>query len=97
MFGKKNNTKIVRYLWILKTRKINVLNWIFTEASFNTLIGTNTGFILQNFVDKFVRFFVTLGLKILRFIRLKVLFEADINKGWYDNYCINHKVPIFYQ
>jgi hypothetical protein len=35
----------------------------------------------QNFLSKFVRFFVTLGLKILRLFRLKVLFEADIIKG----------------
>jgi len=35
----------------------------------------------QNFLRKFVRFFVTLGLKILRLLRLKVLFEADIIKG----------------
>ncbi len=35
----------------------------------------------QNFLNKFVRFFVTLGLKILRLLRLKVLFEADIIKG----------------
>jgi len=35
----------------------------------------------QNFLQKFVRFFVTLGLKILRLFRLKVLYEADIIKG----------------
>jgi len=35
----------------------------------------------QNFLGKFVRFFVTLGLKILRLFRLKVLFEAEIIKG----------------
>ncbi len=35
----------------------------------------------QNFLGKFVRFFVTLGLKILRFFMLKVLFEADIING----------------
>jgi len=34
----------------------------------------------QNFLQKFVRFFVTLGLKILRLFRLRVLFEADIIK-----------------
>jgi hypothetical protein len=34
----------------------------------------------QNFLFKFVRFFVSLGLKILRFFRLKVLFEAEIIK-----------------
>jgi len=36
----------------------------------------------QNFLHKFVRFFVTSDLKILRLIRLKVLLEADIIKGW---------------
>jgi len=36
---------------------------------------------LQNFLHKFVRFIVTLGLKILRLFRLKVLFEADSIKG----------------
>jgi len=34
----------------------------------------------QNFLGKLVRFFVTLGLKILRLFRLKVRFEADIIK-----------------
>jgi hypothetical protein len=43
-----------------------------------------------------VRFFVTLSIKILRLFRLVVLFEADILKGDV-NYCINHKVPIFYE
>jgi len=36
---------------------------------------------LQNVLCKFVRFFVTLGLKILRLFRLKVLLEAGIIKG----------------
>jgi len=36
----------------------------------------------QNFLHKFVRFFVTLGIKILRLFRLKVIFEADINIEW---------------
>jgi hypothetical protein len=38
----------------------------------------------QNFLRKFVRFFVTLGLKILKLLRLfwlKVIFEEDIIKG----------------
>ncbi len=35
----------------------------------------------QNFLGKFVRLFLTLGLKILGLFRLKVLFEADIIKG----------------
>ncbi len=35
----------------------------------------------QNFLGKLVRFFVTLGLRILRLFRLKELFEANITKG----------------
>jgi len=35
----------------------------------------------QNFLGKFVRVFVILGLKIFRLFRLKVLFEADIING----------------
>jgi len=34
----------------------------------------------QNFLCKFVRFFVSLGLKIVILLRLKVVFEADIIK-----------------
>jgi hypothetical protein len=41
----------------------------------------NEGGNSQNFLGKFVRFFVTLGTKILRLFRLKVLFEEDIIKG----------------
>jgi len=40
----------------------------------------------QNFSGKFVRFFVTLGLKILWLFRFKVIFEADINKSYVDYY-----------
>ncbi len=40
------------------------------------LLGGNS----QNFLSKFLRLFVTLGLKILRLLRLKVVFEVDINK-----------------
>jgi len=47
-------------------------------------------------LSKFVRFFVTLGLKILRLFRLKVLFK-QISLKSDVNYCINHKVPIFYE
>jgi len=32
----------------------------------------------QNFLSKFVRFFVTLGLKILRLLRQKIVFKYDI-------------------
>jgi len=35
----------------------------------------------QNYLGKFLRFFITLGLKILRLLRLKVVFEVDINKS----------------
>jgi len=35
----------------------------------------------QNFLVDFLRFFVSLVLKILRLIRLKVLFEANIIEG----------------
>jgi hypothetical protein len=34
----------------------------------------------QNFLRKFVRFFLTLSLKILILLRLKVVFDADIIK-----------------
>jgi len=50
----------------------------------------------QNFLHKFVRFFVTLGPKILRLLGLKVIFEADIIKGWCE-YCNNHKLPISHE
>jgi len=35
----------------------------------------------QNFLRKFARLFVTLGLKILKVLSLKVVFDADIIKG----------------
>jgi len=50
-------------------------------ATFATHKNKNLGQDSQNFLGKFVRVFVTLGLKILRFFRLKVLFEGDIIKG----------------
>ena len=53
-------------------------------------LGVNS----QNFIGKFVRFLVSLGFKILRLFRLKVLFEVDTIKGDV-NYCIDHYVPIF--
>jgi hypothetical protein len=44
------------------------------------LCAKNLGGDSQYFLHKFIIFFVTLGLKILRLFRLKVLFEADIIK-----------------
>jgi hypothetical protein len=46
------------------------------KAMFNELGGNS-----QNFLGKFVRFFVTLGLEILRLFMLKVLFKATIIQG----------------
>jgi len=46
----------------------------------NFIILNRQGGNSQNFFSKFVRFFVTLGLKILRLSRLKVVFETDIIK-----------------
>jgi len=51
------------------------------ETSFKRKAIKNQDGNSQNFLGKFVRFFLTLGLKILRLFRLKVLFEADIIKG----------------
>jgi len=42
----------------------------------------------QNFLRKFLIFFVTLGLKILRLYWVKVVFEADMKKV-YVSYCKN--------
>ncbi len=55
---------------------------------------------LQNFLGKFVRFLVTLGLKILRLLRLKVVFEEDIIKCKLNgdvNYCKYNTLPILYE
>ncbi len=46
------------------------------KIKFNFLRGGDS----QKFLGKFVRFFLTLGLKIFRFYRLKVVFRADIIK-----------------
>jgi hypothetical protein len=50
------------------------LYWILTS------VGKTQGGDSQNFLQKFVRFFLTLSLKILILLRLKVVFEADIIK-----------------
>jgi hypothetical protein len=39
------------------------------------------GWYSQNFLRKFVKIAVTLGLNILRFYRPKVFFKANISKG----------------
>jgi len=49
--------------------------WLASKKVWTPLGGDS-----QNFLNKFVRFFVTLGLEILRLFRLKVLFEANIIK-----------------
>jgi len=41
------------------------------------LLGRNS----QNFLGKFLIFFIILGLKILRLFWFQVIFEADIIKG----------------
>jgi len=51
----------------------------FETVYYNGLLRSQGGN-SQNFLSKFVRFFVTLGLKILRLQRLKVVFEVDVIK-----------------
>jgi len=41
----------------------------------------NLGGYSHDFLCKFLRFFVSLGLKILRLVQLKAVIEADINKS----------------
>jgi len=62
---------------------INVQNTTFVSLhiSLSFTFITNQGGDSQNILRKFVRFFETLDLKILRLFRLGVLFEADIIKG----------------
>jgi len=50
-------------------------------SSFSLSMTTDLGGDSKNFLRKFVQFLVTLGLKIMRLLRLKVVFEADIIKG----------------
>ncbi len=54
---------------------------LFTDLQIEQIKIGDMGGNSQHFLHKFVRFFVTLGLKILRLFRLKVLFEAVIIKG----------------
>jgi hypothetical protein len=61
----------------LKT-PVNVIIWLSLTSEWKVkFLGGDS----QNVLGKFLRFFVTLGLKILRSSRPKVLFEADIIKG----------------
>ncbi len=53
----------------------------FFPTNFSLSFPVKLGGDSQNFLHIFLRFFVALGLKILRLFRLKVLFEADIIKG----------------
>ncbi len=47
---------------------------LFLSAAYNN--KEKQGWNSQNFLHKFVRFFLSLGLKVLRLFRLKVFFEA---------------------
>jgi len=51
--------------------KLTIVCWRFANPGGNS----------QNVLQKFVRFFVTLDIKILRLLTLKVVFNADIIKG----------------
>jgi hypothetical protein len=71
----------------LNKKKLFYISFKFLDRT----LGGNS----QNFLSKFVTFLVFLGLKILRFLRLKVVFEADIIKRLcYVNYCNDNKLPI---
>ncbi len=50
----------------------------------------------QNFLQQICKIFVTLGFKILRLFRLKVLLKQISLKGDV-NHRISHKVPIIYE
>jgi len=58
----------------------------------SVLLGGNS----QNFLVKFIRFLATLGLKILRLLRLKVVL-MQISLIGNVNYCNNQKLPIFHE
>jgi len=60
----------------MENQNNNQINKNSSETGFNFLGGDS-----QNFLGKFIRFFVTLGLKILRLFELKIFFEANIIKG----------------
>ncbi len=57
----------------------------------NKNVGGNS----QNFLQKFVIFFVTFGLQSWDYLGLKYVLRQISLKGDV-NYCINHKVPFFY-
>ena len=50
----------------------------------------------QNFLRQICKIFVTLGLKILRLLRQKIVFN-QISLKVDVNYCKNHKLLIFYE
>jgi hypothetical protein len=50
---------------------------------------------LFTLVETFHAASFTLGPKVFKLFRLKVLFEASLKVD--VNYCINHKVPILYE
>jgi len=68
----------------MENQNNNQINKNSSETGFNFLGGDS-----QNFLGKFIRFFVTLGLKILRLFGLKIFFEARV--------MLSGAVPIFYE
>jgi len=59
--------KIISYLYKLE--------YIFVEIGKNL---ENSGWKFQKLLNQICKIFVTLGLKILRLLKLKVVFESDI-------------------
>jgi len=82
--GRSPSIRNLTSIWIIPNEKVYLphmpLLWSISSTCLCPVFGNANalGGDSQNFLRKFVRFFVTLGLKILRLNLLKVLFEADI-------------------
>ncbi len=76
--------------------RLQVRKWLIKGLTRFQIKENVLGWNSQNLIRKFVRFFVSLGLKCWDFLGYKYFLKQIWLKGDV-NHCINHKVPIFYE
>ncbi len=108
LLSKKNPLKKKKYYFCIFMTKVwftqpfafilrlQVRKWLIKGLTRFQIKENVLGWNSQNLIRKFVRFFVSLGLKCWDYLSFKYFLKQIWLKGDV-NYCINHKVPIFYE
>ncbi len=76
----RQNILIFPDIWSIMNSYGKFKSFFMTPSALKLIDGKNVGWYSQNFLRKFLKISVTLGLNIFRFLRLKVVFQSKYHK-----------------